>query len=196
MTVALAAGVAGASPASAAQVLLTPSMVLWAPDGLNGIGTQTGKVSVSDPRWTSTGFRSSIVFDLGQQMTLDHIDIFSLLGGRFEVRANNYVAYNGYGGYQVTADSPVIGTGSFGADTGDSQGALQAQSFALQPGNFFRYLEVTLVDPQYHMSVNEIRLFAPDAAVPEPASWAMMVGGFGLIGGLARRRNARATVLA
>jgi hypothetical protein len=33
------------------------------------------------------------------------------------------------------------------------------------------------------------------AAVPEPASWAMMIGGFGLIGmGLRRRRTARATV--
>ena len=32
--------------------------------------------------------------------------------------------------------------------------------------------------------------FAPDAAtVPEPASWAMMVGGFGLLGGMLRRRR-------
>jgi hypothetical protein len=27
-----------------------------------------------------------------------------------------------------------------------------------------------------------------DAAVPEPATWAMMIGGFGLVGGAARRR--------
>jgi hypothetical protein len=33
----------------------------------------------------------------------------------------------------------------------------------------------------------------PDAiaAVPEPASWAMMIGGFGLIGGMMRRRSTR-----
>lgn len=30
---------------------------------------------------------------------------------------------------------------------------------------------------------------APLAAVPEPASWAMMVGGFGLVGGALRRRS-------
>jgi hypothetical protein len=32
----------------------------------------------------------------------------------------------------------------------------------------------------------------PAAAVPEPASWALMVGGFGLVGVVARRRAARA----
>jgi hypothetical protein len=29
----------------------------------------------------------------------------------------------------------------------------------------------------------------PSSAVPEPASWAMMLGGFGLIGGALRRRS-------
>lgn len=38
--------------------------------------------------------------------------------------------------------------------------------------------------------------FTPAAAgaVPEPASWAMMIGGFGLVGGAMRRRSARTTV--
>jgi hypothetical protein len=30
---------------------------------------------------------------------------------------------------------------------------------------------------------------AAPAAVPEPASWAMMLGGFGLVGGALRRRR-------
>ncbi|MFD1611160.1 PEPxxWA-CTERM sorting domain-containing protein [Sphingomonas tabacisoli] len=34
------------------------------------------------------------------------------------------------------------------------------------------------------------------AGVPEPASWAMMLGGFGLLGAVARRRNAAAHVIA
>lgn len=32
---------------------------------------------------------------------------------------------------------------------------------------------------------------APATAVPEPASWALMIGGFGIAGGAMRRRSAR-----
>ncbi|MDO7841779.1 PEPxxWA-CTERM sorting domain-containing protein [Sphingomonas sp. CA1-15] len=34
------------------------------------------------------------------------------------------------------------------------------------------------------------------AAAPEPASWAMMIGGFGLVGGAMRQRKRTATALA
>jgi hypothetical protein len=37
-------------------------------------------------------------------------------------------------------------------------------------------------------SVTITDLSAPPAAVPEPASWALMLGGFGLVGGAMRRR--------
>jgi hypothetical protein len=36
-----------------------------------------------------------------------------------------------------------------------------------------------------------ITTFAPAAAVPEPASWILMLGGMGLVGGLMRRRTGR-----
>jgi hypothetical protein len=38
--------------------------------------------------------------------------------------------------------------------------------------------------------------FAPTGAVPEPATWAMMLGGFGLLGAAARRSSRTKTVLA
>jgi hypothetical protein len=45
----------------------------------------------------------------------------------------------------------------------------------------------------YHASrINVVDL----DAVPEPATWAMMIAGFGLVGGLARRRSAARPVLA
>jgi hypothetical protein len=37
---------------------------------------------------------------------------------------------------------------------------------------------------------------AASAAVPEPASWALMLGGFGLVGGVMRRRRMAATAFA
>lgn len=46
---------------------------------------------------------------------------------------------------------------------------------------------------------NQIADFAPDnatltASVPEPATWALMIGGFAMAGGALRRRNRRAAV--
>jgi hypothetical protein len=38
--------------------------------------------------------------------------------------------------------------------------------------------------------------FAPTGAIPEPTTWAMMVGGFGLLGAAARRSSRAKTVLA
>ena len=36
----------------------------------------------------------------------------------------------------------------------------------------------------------------PSSTVPEPASWAMMIGGFGAVGGTLRRRNRKVAVFA
>ena len=45
---------------------------------------------------------------------------------------------------------------------------------------------------------NQPAYFALDnislSAVPEPATWAMMIGGFGMVGGAMRRRRSSATV--
>jgi hypothetical protein len=38
-------------------------------------------------------------------------------------------------------------------------------------------------------AIDNVVLNSPAAAVPEPASWAMMLGGFGLVGGAMRRRQ-------
>ncbi len=43
-------------------------------------------------------------------------------------------------------------------------------------------------------SVDYVRLLGDMGAVPEPASWAMMIFGFGLVGGAMRRRKTKLTV--
>ena len=57
----------------------------------------------------------------------------------------------------------------------------------------FAFVEIDAPLPENPAGEGPIKygaLFDPRAAVPEPATWAMMIGGFGLLGGAARRRRA------
>lgn len=47
-------------------------------------------------------------------------------------------------------------------------------------------------DAQNYSGLSFIVEFDPSAAVPEPATWALMIGGFGLAGAAMRRRSAAA----
>lgn len=73
-------------------------------------------------------------------------------------------------------NTPALGT-SFPATPGDTAFALQ-WSRVIAPGDSF--------------TVSQLAMYRPTSAVPEPASWAYLIAGFGLIGGLARRRAVRA----
>lgn len=72
---------------------------------------------------------------------------------------------------------------TFGTAWGDVNGALNSSW-----GEFTGYVPVW-----YHADWITARL-VPTAAIPEPTTWAMMIGGFGMAGGALRRRQARTTV--
>jgi hypothetical protein len=78
---------------------------------------------------------------------------------------------------------------------------IAAQSFAIggvaqfvQIDILNNYAQGTIYENDYASGLSEVRFNG--AAVPEPATWAMMIGGFGLVGGAMRRRPARRAVLA
>ena len=73
---------------------------------------------------------------------------------------------------------------TFGTAWGDVNGQLNSSW-----GEFTGYVPVW-----YHEEWINDRLFVPTGVVPEPATWAMMIGGFGFAGGALRRR--RSTKLA
>jgi hypothetical protein len=52
------------------------------------------------------------------------------------------------------------------------------------------YGQGTYAERDWNSGLSEVRF----TAVPEPASWAMMIGGFAAAGGAMRRRNARVTL--
>jgi hypothetical protein len=47
------------------------------------------------------------------------------------------------------------------------------------------------VDYSSQLLLDNVTVTATAAAIPEPAGWALMVGGFGMVGGLVRRRSAQ-----
>lgn len=93
-------------------------------------------------------------------------------------------------------------TASF-AITDDSGTVFNFTNQAISPSGFFGFQGINgqsirsvsfTVNGTGIQDVRQIRLDPTNAvAVPEPAAWAMMVGGFGMLGAAARRRS-RATV--
>ena len=74
----------------------------------------------------------------------------------------------------------------------------QAFNSSLSKGSLF-YFSSSLNSPgesttsQGNFSIDRVSSSPFAVAVPEPASWALMIGGFGVVGGAMRRRSSRAT---
>jgi len=75
----------------------------------------------------------------------------------------------------------------FGPGTAASSWGTVNASLNLAAGNYvFRFAET---DNQSNFTAGLDNVSVIGGAVPEPASWAMMLGGFGLVGGAMRRRR-------
>jgi len=75
----------------------------------------------------------------------------------------------------------------FGPGTAGSSWGTISASLNLAAGNYvFRFAET---DNQSNFTAGLDNVSVIGGAVPEPASWAMMLGGFGLVGGAMRRRR-------
>ncbi len=79
-------------------------------------------------------------------------------------------------------------SGSYGTVTGGArtlaQGYLDAMGGWATPTGF-NYTMMAAINPQ----TNQRQVFLTAGAVPEPATWAMLIAGFGAIGGLMRKRR-------
>ena len=102
--------------------------------------------------------------------------------------------------FSVLLDGVALATYDFATITGTTRNAL-AFTTNLTAGAHTLQLQVVrpfgpaaTVRSQYFDNVSLD--LAAAAAVPEPASWAMMIAGFGLVGGAMRRRTAQAGFVA
>ncbi|NLS25163.1 hypothetical protein S2M10_01260 [Sphingomonas sp. S2M10] len=116
--------------------------------------------------------------------------------GAIDLRAGQrYVAFLTTAGIEQPADGGVTWmptAGSFGSDAytgGDFVYSNAGQSLAAVAGNPWDDSNGAFGDVQFKadFSVGATN----GAGVPEPAAWAMLIGGFGIAGGALRQRRAR-----
>lgn len=147
-----------------------------------------------------------ITIDLGAAYSLATFELFNTHNtgygdrgtGAFTIVAGNSVSDLGAGNYTLSGTTYVIANGVLTA--APVSDPISGQMFAATNPGTFRYLQFL---PTSVASANaaccgsnvyglaELRI----AAVPEPATWAMMLAGFGLVGfGLRRRAKPMVSV--
>ncbi|WP_380873880.1 hypothetical protein ACFB49_44390 [Sphingomonas sp. DBB INV C78] len=193
---AAAASVAAVAPASAATIApigVTASSTLWTYDVqnlINGSGLSGGLHDGDyNHAWITdtTGVPSWLVFDLGASYDLSAASIwqynvdFGLDRGAKDITVS--LSSDGVNWAQVAASTLARATGQPAA----------AQSVSLDGAA--RYVRLDLLnnygDQWTWTGLSEVRFDGTAAPVPEPATWAMMIGGFGLVGGAMRRQRVR-----
>ncbi|SNS18848.1 PEP-CTERM protein-sorting domain-containing protein [Sphingomonas laterariae] len=191
---ATAASLAIAAPASAAIIApvgVTASSTFWTYDVdnlINGSGVAGGFHDGNyNNAWMTetTGEPAHLIFDLGAAY-----DLSSALIWQFNV---DFGLDRGVRDFAISLSTDGMSFADATAGTlmqGTSQ-PLPAQLVEL--AGTARYVRLDLLnnygDQWTWTGLSEVRFDGTVAAVPEPASWAMMIGGFGLVGGAMRRRH-------
>ena len=194
----LVAGLASAVPASAAYVISGTRQNI-------GPGTAPGQGRCVPPYFSTSVFTPGNFVSGGMtnfggfQLTASHCNLgpapTSFVDGIGELLFENGDLLTGiYTGYQLATETPGIfiaasdwvitgGTGRFRDASGFMShiGTLRVGMYQDVPSGFY--------DAEISGLLNL-------PAVPEPAAWAMMVAGFGLVGTVARRRRHNGPVLA
>ena len=116
----------------------------------------------------------SYAIDGAQQSYLQHQD-----SGPDDY-VNARVAPGNPGGFEHLS---LVALGSFLSDRS------LTDAFSYAPGGAIGFGELALVDNHLTFSVTSVS----GGAVPEPATWALMIGGFGLTGATLRRRRVMAS---
>jgi hypothetical protein len=127
---------------------------------------------------------------LSQTFTADQSGTFSLNWLEAARPQNGGAAGNQT--YTVSLDAFDLGT--FSTTSGQLFTARAGSTtFALQAGQSYT---LTFTGLSTGDNTSYIDAVALNAAVPEPAAWALMIAGFGLIGAASRRRRSSSTVMA
>lgn len=160
-------------------------------DGTSG----PGRIRTVDAFTFAPGDRVSISFDVsGSQRSADSDNFFLLLdfGTFVSVNIGDAVGTGGFSGLTVPLPSFFIAPVATFNRTIPGATAFSNWSYsftALESGAVRFALGTTSAD-NFGPIVDNIRIST--GAIPEPATWAMLIAGFGVVGVAARRRRAPA----
>lgn len=112
----------------------------------------------------------------------------ALLTFNFDNPVNAFGAY--FGGLQTGSNSLDFGGNSAAINTTQNGGFAFVGFY--DPNN--TYSSVTVNIPFDLISVDDVRYGFVQSAIPEPGTWAMMILGFGLIGGAMRTRRRKVKI--
>jgi hypothetical protein len=165
---------------------------------INGSGLSVGlhDSNFSNMWMTNLGVnQASILFDLGSTYRLDGANIWNYnFGNPAEFQST---ILRGVKDFRLLASNDGVSfalavEGRLAMGTGQP---LAAQTFQLNAvGRYLRfeiltnYGQGTYAERDWNSGLSEVRFSG--TAVPEPATWAMLIGGFALVGAASRRRKA------
>jgi hypothetical protein len=206
-----------AGGAHAAQITLAPSSVIGDSGHYTACCTfqagnifdqQTGAVTeafgggywLNPDNGPATAF---ITIDLGAVYDLSSIDLFNTHNGGYQDRGTGDFTITGSnsvtdlgGGDFALVGGVVVASGTLAPEF-NTAATITDQNFAAVGS--FRYLSFNPTSVSVGGSpccgtnvygLDELRVSGSAAgAVPEPASWALMIGGFGMAGAMLRRRH-------
>lgn len=188
--------VAAAAPATAAVTTYSD---------LGSFTAAAGPTTLFDFNATPNGSFGGTSYDVGPfTLTGDSTGGFSdleVIAG--QVNGNVCSSCNPAFGYSIAFEAPITAFGALYRNAFGGSGltfTVDGVSFSgpTQNDGFFGFTSDTAFSTILVSGGNEVHNFddvrfgvAAAGAVPEPATWAMMVGGFGLLGGALRRRAAQ-----
>jgi hypothetical protein len=205
-----------ATAASATQIILAPTAVIGSSGAYdprfvagNILDQQTGTINetFANGYWINPDngpANAYITIDLGAAYSLTGFELFNTHNGNygdrgtgaFTIIGGNSISDLGGGNFTLTGTTFILANGTLSASP--VSGALAGQNFASLNNGAFRYLQFLPTGVASAngaccgsnvYGLNELRV----SAVPEPATWAMMLAGFGLMG-FGLRRRAKQTV--
>lgn len=128
----------------------------------------------------TTALPSAIFADFSQAVNYFSVDAFTFTSNPgFSFTVTAYSGLNGAG--------TVLGTTTGTVGTGVSYRSATATLSNLSGALSFGLLGSTAAAHYDNIAVT----LAPTSSVPEPASWALMIGGLGMVGGAMRRRRSQ-----